>query len=177
MRASGFERVESDWYIEPAWSVDGLVAAERPFIGRVLDPCCGAGNIPTRLRAAGYDAGGSDLVDRGYGGAHGIDFLSTYLPADSYVMNPPYGLAREFIDRALELSKDRVCVLLRLAFLEGQVRSQWLATTPLARVWVSRRRISMPPGGSEVKAAGGTIAYAWFVWEKGWAGPWHGGSF
>jgi len=43
-------------------------------------------------------------------------------------------------------------------------------STPLARVWVSSRRISMPPGGSNIKAQGGAIAYAWFVWEHGYKG-------
>jgi hypothetical protein len=37
--------------------------------------------------------------------------------------------------------------------------------TPLARVWVSRRRVSMPPGGTDIEAKGGSIAYAWFVWD------------
>lgn len=171
MRASGYERAAADWYVEPAWAVDALLQVERPFVGTVVDPCCGAGNIPARLRLAGVEAGGSDLIHRGFGGAFGIDFLQVPLPASSYVMNPPYGLAQEFVTRALEQAKDRVCALLRLSFLEGQARRVWHESKPLARVWVSSRRMSMPPGGSDVPPVGGTIAYAWFVWELGHRGP------
>lgn len=173
MRASGYERNADDWYVEPSWAVDALIAAERPFVGDVLDPCCGGGNIPNRLRLAGVECLASDIICRN-------DFADQILPfdqaipgmmPDSVVSNPPYNLAQEFVDCALTHTQDRVCVLLRLAFLEGQKRRAWFEATPLARVWVSSRRMSMPPGGSGVKAKGGTIAYAWFCWEKGHRGP------
>ena len=175
MKASGYERNADDWYVEPDWSVDALAAVERPFIGGVMDPCCGSGNIPKRLHANGvlYVAA-SDLVDRGYDGMMSrgefSDTLASFKPA-SVVSNPPYNLAQEFVDCALKHTRDRVCVLLRLAFLEGQKRRLWFEQKPLARVWVSSRRMSMPPGGSDVKAKGGTIAYAWFVFEHGHRGP------
>jgi hypothetical protein len=61
--------------------------------------------------------------------------------------------------------------LARLALLEGIKRRQLLQTTPLARVWVSSRRVSMPPGGTDINAKDGAIAYAWFVWVHGHVGP------
>ncbi|GEN14715.1 hypothetical protein NCH01_11460 [Neoasaia chiangmaiensis] len=95
--------------------------------------------------------------------------LECYQP-DSVVSNPPYHLAQEVIDCALKYSSDRVCMLLRLGFLESVKRRGWFQATPLARVWVSSRRMSMPPGGSDVKADGGAIPYAWYVWEHGYSG-------
>ncbi|MBO1325295.1 hypothetical protein K2X14_07785 [Acetobacter sp. TBRC 12305] len=172
MKASGFVRQADDWYVEPAWCVDALVRAERPFVGSVLDPCCGGGNIVGRLEAAGVAAIGSDLRDRTEGSFPVIGFddaLPLFRPA-SVVSNPPYGRAQDMIDRSLECTQDRVCVLLRLAFLEGQKRRDWFENVPLARVWVCSRRVSMPPGGTEVKPSGGAIAYAWFVFEHGWRG-------
>ncbi len=164
MKASGYARAKNDYYCEAPWSVDALLAVEYPFMGRVIDPCCGSGNIPIQLRAAGVDAAGSDLIDRGYGRG-GVDFFTHGTPCDSIVSNPPYNRAQEFVETALGLTTDRVCVLLRLAFLEGQKRRSWHMDTPLARVWVSSRRMSMPPGGTDIPATGGTIAYAWLVYE------------
>ena len=174
MRASGYERASSDWYVEPAWIVDALIAAERQFGGIVWDPCCGGGNIPRRFEAAGIHAAGSDVIDRAGYPLHDF-FGDNVLQAHSIVCNPPYDRACDFIDRALTLTRDRVCVLLRLAFLEGQARRTWFSTVPLARVWVSSRRVSMPPGGTDVPAKGGAIAYAWFVFEHGHTGPYVGG--
>lgn len=173
MRASGYERNASDWYVEPAWAVDSLLSVERAFIGSVMDPCCGGGNIPRRLAKNACCAVAADIVDRGTWSVDMIADFRCTIPVvvpDSIISNPPYGEAREFIDCALAHTSDRVCVLLRLAFLEGIARRDWFATVPLARVWVSSRRMSMPPGGSDVPAKGGAIAYAWFVFEHGWNG-------
>lgn len=171
MRDSGYNRSENDWYIEPSWTVSALVQAERKigklFHGELLDPCCGGGNIPKTLASLGHPCKGSDLIDRGFGETlHYEDSLKINKP-NTVVSNPPYYLAEDFVRNSLLHTNDRVCVLLRLAFLEGQKRKSLFENTPLARVWVSRKRVSMPPGGSSIKAAGGTIAYAWFVWEHG----------
>jgi hypothetical protein len=169
MRSSGYERAAADYYVEPPWCVDALLDAEEPFTGLVWDPCCGSGTIPSRLRVRGIQTAASDLHDRGYG-ITGSDFLKTNCAAASIIFNPPYDRAQEFITRALELTTDRVCAVLRLAFLEGQRRRAWHEQAPLARVWVSSRRISMPPGGTDIKASGGAIAYGWFVYEHGYRG-------
>lgn len=172
MRSSGYDRHVEDWYVEPAWAVDALLEVEEKFSGTVIDPCCGGGNIPSRLKIAGCDVVSSDFVDRN-GSADLIgsfEEILSEIPHETVISNPPYGLAREFVDCALENTTDRVCVLLRLAFLEGIKRRDWFRTVPLARVWVSSRRMSMPPGGSDVRASGGAIAYAWFVFEHGHIG-------
>lgn len=93
------------------------------------------------------------------------------MEVDVVVSNPPYGVLEEFVIHAIKLAKWKVIVLARLAFLEGQRRREFFANNPLARVWVSRRRISMPPGGRGIEAKGGTAAYAWFVFEHGHRGP------
>ncbi|PYD63547.1 TRM11 family methyltransferase [Gluconacetobacter entanii] len=173
MRASGYERNAADWYVEPAWAVDALLSVERRFIGGVMDPCCGGGNVPRQLASLGCKTFAADVVDRGTWPVEVVDDFRVTIPMigpDSIVSNPPYGDAREFIDCALAHTSDRVCVLLRLAFLEGIARRDWFATVPLARVWVSSRRMSMPPGDSDIPAKGGAIAYAWFVFEHGWKG-------
>lgn len=174
---NGYRRHGDDWYVEPAACVHALLDVEH-VIGPVLDPCCGAGNIPSVLRARGFEAIGSDIVDRG-AGATIADFLSDdFSPpglVHTIVFNPPYRAAQAMVQRARDLGVWKVCAVLRLAFLEGQERGPWFAKGGLSRVWVSSSRLNMPPGdefmNGTVKAEGGKVAYAWFVWERGHRGP------
>lgn len=176
MKHSGYERNKNDWYIEPDWAVDVLLADEssKGFGNlKLMDPCCGSGNIPTSLKKAGFkNVVGSDIVDRANGEyevGHYEDMLHTHRP-DVVISNPPYNEVKEFVDEALKHSS-KVCVLLRLAFLEGQARRDWFKNGCLSRVIVSSRRMSMPPGGTDIKAKGGTIAYAWFIFDRDHEGP------
>ncbi len=167
-----YERHADDWYVEPAWSVEELARVERPFTGVVLDPCCGGGNIPRTLRQMGVDAIGVDLRDRGYTHGAVAPYIESipFVAPDSVISNPPYREARAFVETSLTHTTDRVCCLLRLAFLETPARAAWFRESGLSRVWVSSRRISMPPGDSGAEAKGGKVAFAWFVWEHGWNG-------
>ena len=168
MRASGYERVASDWYQEPRWAIDALLDVEQ-FAGRSWDPSCGGGNIPLAMLARGLDCWGSDISDRGFG-TTGLSFFDARDRADNIVTNPPYGVIEPYIRHALTLTTAKVAVLARLAFLEGMKRRKMFHETPLARVWVSSRRMSMPPGGTAIEAKGGAIAYAWFVWDHSHVG-------
>ena len=169
MRDSGYKRVISDWYVEPRWAIDGLLDVES-FDGTCWDPSCGAGNIPMALQARGLECCATDLVNRGYGMSGKSFFDLTSPKVDNIISNPPYHCIEYYVHHALKLTNRKVALLARLAFLEGQKRQKFFAETPLARVWVSRRRISMPPGGQNIRATGGTVAYAWFVWEHGHSG-------
>lgn len=167
MRASGYERAASDWYVEPKWAVDALLDVEK-FTGTCWDPACGGGNIPRQMLARGVECVGSDIADRGYGTQQ--DFFAAKMGYTSIVSNPPYGRIIPFVLHAMECTTDRVAILARLAFLEGQTRRAYLEMLQLARVWVSSKRISMPPGGTDVVAKGGSIAYAWFVFDHAHVG-------
>lgn len=170
MRASGYDRVKNDYYTEPRWLVEALLDVE-PLSGTCWDPSAGSGNIVTALRDRGMSCWGSDIVNRGFDGAGVMDFLTTTQIAGNVVTNPPYGIIEPYIRHALSLTKHKVCILARLALLEGMKRREMFRTTPLARVWVSSRRASMPPGGSDIEAKGGAIAYGWFVWDHLHSGP------
>ena len=173
------KRNEHDWYIEPRRAIDALLEVER-FVGRTWDPACGSGNIPDAFNARGLACWGTDIVDRDW-----RDFLGRFevhdftaggiaagVPApDNICTNPPYKLAEQFIRRSLVMATNKVAVLLRLSFLEGQRRRKLFEETPLARVWVFSSRISMPPGGMNIEAKGGAVAFCWMVWQRGWRGP------
>jgi hypothetical protein len=88
---------------------------------------------------------------------------------DHIVTNPPYSLAREFVDHALKVTHGKVAMLLKLNFLEGQKRAKWFPTTPLRNVHVFSRRVSFARGDGEDGGAG-LLAYAWFVWERNYKG-------
>lgn len=171
----GYERVQNDWYVEPESVTTRLLAAERPFIGDVHDPCCGQGNTLRAMREAGIlGASGSDIILREPCDVGGC-FTQTLpgLMPDSVISNPPYNRAQEVAQVALDCTQDRVCLFLRLAFLEGQRRSVWLKNSPLARVWVLPDRVACIPGsmlGQTQKKFSGSVAYAWFVWEHGYHG-------
>lgn len=167
-RSSGYDLAEDSWYQEGREAIDMLLDKE-PFIdfGPIWDPACGEGNIPIACQARGIDAFGSDLVDRG-SGVSGMDFLKLegkFL--GSIICNPPFDLIEPFIHQALKMATYKVAMIGRLAFLEGQARrdSLWHAT-PISRVWVFSKRISMPPGGRGIKPTGGSIAFAWYVWDN-----------
>lgn len=169
MRASGYARTDKDWYQEPSWLVDLLLDVEN-FSGELCwDPACGAGNIPERVKARGMDCLATDIVDRGYD-AGVVDFFQSLNTATHIISNPPYGVIQAWVDECLERTTGKVAILARLAFLESQRRKPWFKSTPLARVWVCSRRPSMPPGGRGIKATGGSIPFAWFVWEHGHKG-------
>lgn len=169
MRASGYTRAAHDWYVEPRWCVDALLDVEE-FVGRSWDPSCGSGNIPMTMRERGLSCWGSDIADRGFG-TTGLSFFDAPDTVENIVTNPPYGIIEEYVTRALAHATYKVAVLARLALLEGVKRRAMLESTPLARVWVSSRRISMPPGGSGIEAKGGSVAFAWFVWDHVHSGP------
>jgi hypothetical protein len=164
-RASGYERAAHDWYCEPPRAVDALLDAEQ-FIGEVLDPACGGGNIVQRCLARGIEAHGSDLVDRANGAFPILDFFDIAEPVDNIISNPPYNVAEQFVLHALRLATRKVAVLVRSAFTEGQGRLARLYTPhPPVQIWQFASRISMPPGGTAIEAKGGSVAFCWVVWD------------
>jgi hypothetical protein len=163
---SGYAREGDDYYVEPEWLVHALIDKLK-FPGGIHDPSCGSGTIPRVFNSRRIAASGSELRDRGYGET-GVDFLLDQRRRPNIVSNPPFGILLPWIDHALSVADGRVCVVARLAFLESQGRKQWFETRPIEWVLVSCRRASMPPGDSTLKAAGGKVPYAWFVFNAKW---------
>src|SRR5262249_39098348 len=133
------------------------------FEGAILDPACGSGNIVNACQSRGLRAYGSDIVPRGMRIGCSRDFLVTpdsLVAEDNIICNPPFKISLDF------------AFIQRLCWLEGQKRAAFMESSPLARIYVFRNRICMPPGEKkDLPAKGGFIAYAWFVWEHGHKGP------
>jgi hypothetical protein len=156
-----------DFYPTPPWAVRGLLMKEK-FDGLIYEPCCGNGSMARVLLEARYGVKCSDLYDTGYGQT-GIDACTLEGPIDNIVTNPPYNLAEKMLTHFLEITQKKVALLLRLAFLESARRYTFFQKSPPARLYVFSERLSMYKAGENVNG-GGTIAYGWFIWEKGFTG-------
>lgn len=163
------ERAENDFYATPPKAVRCLLEMEQ-FSDVILEPCCGQGHIAETLKEYGHKVIAKDLYDHGYGEI-GEDFLQSTGPLDcDIITNPPYKMAREFVENALERVTDghKVAMLLKLTFLEGKKRRPLFDTGQLAIVYVSRSRLACGKNGEFFGES--AIAYAWFLWIKGYKG-------
>lgn len=160
----------SDYYQTPSWATRALLKHET-FDGKIWEPASGAGAISRILEAEGYKVISSDIrEDDNVYGLRGSDFFEEGRRVDNIVTNPPFNQAKEMIDHALVCAKDKVAFLLKLQFLEGNARSKWFPTTPLKKVWVFPKRITMFPEGEPEPKNSGTIAFAWYIWQQNYNG-------
>ena len=166
------ERAWGDYYATEPKAVEWLLKLET-LDGPVLEPACGEDHISEALIRGGIDVTSRDLIDRGYGE------VSDFLAIDNQewnghiVTNPPYAYAQEFVEKALQIVPDgkKVCMFLKLTFLEGKARKHLFRTQPPRRVRGSCSRLLCAMNGKFDEISGSATAYAWFVWEKGWTGP------
>jgi hypothetical protein len=168
-RSHVWPRSDADFYVEPAWVPERLFAVE-PFIGEVIDPCCGLGTIVKAARRAHHCSEGWDICDRGFSGTKVRDFLTSSEQICNFVSNPPFGIAREFVLHALALARHKVAIVFPTARLNA---ARWLEQTPLARIWLLTPRPSMPPGEAILrgeKPGGGKVDFCWLVFEVGYCG-------
>lgn len=167
------EREQHDYYATTPEAAKWLLDIENLTHTHAHTPmwecACGEGHLAKPLIEAGLDVRCTDLIDRGFGEG-GVDFLKWSEPFDGdIVTNPPYRYAQEFIEHALELIPDgrHVYMFLKVQFLEGKRRRKMFDENPPKRVWVSSGRLQCGKNGV---FSGSMVAYAWYVWEKGWHG-------
>lgn len=61
-------------------------------------------------------------------------------------------------------------MFLKVQFLEGQKRGAFFKDTPPRTVYISRSRLACYKNGDMSAKPESAIAYAWYVWEKGFTG-------
>lgn len=166
------ERDPYDYYATDPYAVDLLLSVED-FNSRVWEPACGGGHMSERLKYHGYEVLSTDLVNRGYGETP-VDFLKVEQPFDGDIItNPPYRYATEFVYKAMSVVREgsKVAMFLKLLFLESKKRGELFRKYPPKVVYVSRSRLKCVKGGDfESRGHSSAVAYAWFVWEKGFTG-------
>lgn len=104
---------KTEFFPTPAKVRDDLYSMLPESVHYILDPCCGDGGL--ELDDDKYDYTLYDLVDRSNGkfSVNVGDFLEQPVclapnekKFDAVVMNPPFGLCEEFIQKAYEFSDD-----------------------------------------------------------------------
>ena len=166
------ERAEHDYYATDPQAVEMLLALET-FAPVIWEPACGEGHISKVLAAHGYEVISTDLIYRGFGEPEPMDFLTETFPdfEGDIITNPPYSAGLEFVKRALETVRPggKVAMFLKVQFLEGKRRGELFSKTPPRTVYISRSRLACAKNGDFTHTES-AIAYAWYVWEKGFTG-------
>lgn len=168
------DRVPNDYYATDPKAVEMLLELEQ-FAPVIWEPACGEGHISKVLQSHGYEVISTDLIYRGFGDPEPLDFLKETLDGfdGDIVTNPPYSLAQDFVQTAIDTVKvgHKVAMFLKIQFLEGKKRFSLFAKSPPRTIYVSRSRIRCGTNGNfDGFKNGSTLCYAWFVWEKGFTG-------
>ncbi len=171
------EREKDDFYATDPAVIDKLLTKET-LKERIWEPACGQGHLSRRLEEYGHKVYSTDIRDRGYEKFDGIlDFLTADCNpygATDIVTNPPFKYAEEFVMHGLEIMEEgcKLCLFEKLTFLEGKGRYNSIYSTspPLAIHVFSERVHTAMDGDFEKYAKGGAVAYAWYVWQKGYTG-------
>ena len=173
------EREVNDFYATDPIAIDKLFAVEQ-FSDNIWECACGDGALSKRMVELGKNVFSTDLVDRGYeDSTSGVNFLEIETGPDKPVFegdiitNPPYKYITEFILKAIDLVQDghKVAMFCKLTTLESQKRyDDIFSKYPPKTIYVFSKRIPCYKNNDRSSYQSSAIAYAWFVWEKGFLG-------
>lgn len=142
----------------------------------IWECACGDGNLAKCLTQNGYSVYATDLKNRGYG-CMDVDFLKEkQMLHDCFIIltNPPYSLATEFIEHALEILPDGglYIALMNITYLAGQKRYQRVYSKgSLREIYVFSKRIECWKNNDREKYGNKAMAdFAWYVFQKGYKG-------
>lgn len=177
-----------DGYHTPAIATDTLVA-EVDLRERIWEPANGFNRISRRLkRRHGRTVFRSDIHRWVPQTKKKLDFTTTKFrpfkgkPFD-IVTNPPFVRGQEFVENAMRLLPvgGKLCLLLRLQFLEGGKRKIMFDRLPPVEVIVFSKRLPRMhrfdfnlkkhkrdtlKAGKKYTKPSSALCFAWFVWEK-----------
>lgn len=164
-----------DFYPTPYESTLSFLHAEFDGIPipNFLEPAVGEGHIIKAIEFYSKERNektnclGFDIRrDDGVVGTKGIDFLEwqdgDVMSERCIITNPPYILAQEFVEKAKQVNTTKICLFLKLQFLETLKRVSLFTDEkfPLTRIYINSSRVSCDMNKT------GSIIFAWFVWEK-----------
>lgn len=178
-RANAKERNQSDYYVTPVSAIQEFLGEFRKdfpdFAPKLIcDPCAGGDehhpmSYPVALEKhsgwSGYKIGTCDIRQDSLAEKK-ADFFTLSFPFkfDLVISNPPFCLAREFVDKSLEVTRDggMVVMLLRLNFFGSQSRFQWWKQNMPVATYVHNKRMAFTDdGGTD------SIEYMHACWIKG----------
>lgn len=160
------ERPANDFYETPRSLVWELLNTNiLKDCKTILDPCCGNGSISSELKKSGFIVEERDIVK-------GNDFLSsfeTYNEYDAIVMNPPFSLFDNFIQKAKTLNCHKIVTLAKTDFFSAHSRNILGLWKNLEYVLVFDRKVdfrTLPREDGLFNV--GCLTSAWFVFNKDW---------
>jgi hypothetical protein len=160
-RNSEYERIVNDKYCTPAWVTRVLLPHIPIGITSVWEPAAGDCHIADVLRTGMRRVFTSDIEA-------GTDFLRTTKAPDTckaIITNPPFKIARAFIDHALSLMEPRegfVAMLLPIDFDSAKTRQDLFGRPSLFSrkiVLIDRIVFFDRPGAAP------STNHAWFIWS------------
>ena len=164
-------REENDFYATDPLAGE-LLLEILPELNNIWECACGEGHLAKVFNSAGKLAKATDLINRGYGDVENFLLCSESYRNGDIVTNPPYIYAKQFVEHALSLvdTGRYVCMFLKVLFLEGKARKKLFSQYPPKTVYISSSRINCAKNGDFKSYTSSAIAYAWFVWLKGYQG-------
>lgn len=163
-------RADDDFYSTNPIAIDYLLKHED-FDENIWECACGNGKLSERLKEKGFNVRSTDLVYRDYGENESVDFLAQNQVFDGDIItNPPYNLALEFVEKALELSNRKVAMFLKIQFLETKKRYLNLfKDNPPKKVLVFVKRMACYRE-DDTSFKSSAICFCWIVWDKEYNG-------
>lgn len=168
------ERDSDDFVPTPAEPLQALLHVERKRLTRyrkIWEPACGDGRMCRQLEEAGFEAIGSDLVDRGCGAIIRSFYDFETAPAQAIITNPPFQECNgrdskgRWIRHAIEAMKaDYMALLLPWSWPSANVLGPLWSKYPPAYAYLMRWRIDFTGDGAPPMNCG------WFVWDSTWQG-------
>ncbi|WP_338411432.1 SAM-dependent methyltransferase [Pseudoalteromonas nigrifaciens] len=180
----GTQRNADDYYVTPHWLIEDFLAAfsencrfnfDEQAYPLMLDPSAGGCDkyemsYPTVLEKHGFNVNSWDIREDSRANLTGVNFLN--VPSyesrkyDMIITNPPFNVAQEFTEHALEMVKEGglVIMLQRLNWLGSQKRKPMWQKLPLAAVYVHSKRPGFDP---QKPSKTDSTEYAHFVFCKG----------
>lgn len=166
------DRHNEDYYATEPRATELLLELEE-FNSCILEPACGEGHMSDVLIRRGYNVTSYDLIDRGYGDGV-MDFLSDDIQSwhGDIITNPPYKFAKQFVEKSLDIIPrgNKVVMFLKLQFMESKGRKDLFISNPPKTIYVSSSRLLCAKNGDFTQKESSAVAYAWYIWEKGYKG-------
>lgn len=169
----GAKRKKNDNYPTPAWATKWFLDAVKLPQGHWIEPACGEGAILEVLEETenlcdviyASDKRNMEKHATVHGGVNWIGGPLSSLVGewDVAITNPPYSIALDFAKWGVKHARF-TCLLLRLNFLAGQERSEWMRNH-VPDVYVLSKR---PQFTKNAKGKTGSDAteYAWLVFHR-----------
>jgi len=158
---SSDEAKDKDFYPTPKSAFEPLMVHLSAEM-QIWEPACGDRRLINWLRERGYTADGADIRDD-----PSYDFLRDTKSYECIVTNPPFSLAQEFVEHAIN-NAGEVWMLLPLGFLGAQKRRDWWRKNEPGALYILSERPSFTGDGATDAAE-----YAWFSWKAPRLGIFH----